>query len=154
MKKVEAQEIAPSKSRLIIEYINQFLSSPNPITAKICIDSDKIEKENMCTFELYEPSQNFERHYNSEIASIHSDVLIEQILTDLVETFMDSDSICLGYFYTFRSNRHAIDGINITNLNGSKVILDFLIKGEKFNELTHTYNNKLSEYAKNQQLKM
>lgn len=88
MKKIEAQAIAPERSRLVIEYITKILSDIEKVNASMNFSSAKIDNQMMCTLDIYVPQRNFEKHLNLGITSDHSLVLYEQILNDFIDTFL------------------------------------------------------------------
>lgn len=65
MKKVEAMQIAPERSKLLCEYIIQILSDKEKITGEIRIDSAKINNERMLTFDIFIPNNGYERYFNT-----------------------------------------------------------------------------------------
>ena len=69
MKKVEAMELAPERSKLLCEYITQILSDNEKVNGEIKINSDKISNEYMITFDIIVPSKNFEKHLNNGITT-------------------------------------------------------------------------------------
>ena len=99
MKKEEALKIAPERSKLLCEYIMQILSNNEGINGEIRIDSAKINNERMLTFDITVSKKDFERHFNTGITTQQVDVLTEQILNDLIDNFMESETIgCTRYY--------------------------------------------------------
>lgn len=143
MKKIEAMQLSQERSRLLIEYINQVLSDEKVVDAKIIIGSNKIEKENIKTFDIYVPIRNFEKHLNTSITSQHENVLSSQILDDLIINYLNSKTIKLSRIYRIRGTFDDFTGINITSCNGTKISIDF---GYIDRDIEENYNCKLEEY--------
>ncbi len=153
MKKVEAMLIAPEKSNLIMEYIDQFLLYDKG-KSKIYLSyyQDKSSnKEAMCSFEIYSPDGG-EYHYDSGITLQQSGVLTSQVLMDLADKYVESDSIYISHFIDKKvfmptSRDRNFHGIQLKNsLNESEVLVDFLIRGNDFEQSKETYEEKLSSY--------
>lgn len=125
MKKIEALQLAPQRSKLLIEYINQILSDEKQVNASVEIQYAKINKELMVTYEIYVPNRNFEKHLNTGITSQQENVLISQILDDLVINYLESDTIQISRFYSIRSFSANFDGVSIQGLNGTKISINF-----------------------------
>ena len=151
MKKEEAMQLAPERSKLLCEYIIQILSDPEKVDGKITIDFAKINNERMVTFDIYVPSKDFEKHLNTGITTQQIDVLTGQILNDLVDNFMESETMGCTKYYTIRGGYGMnMNGINLVNTIGSKVKLNFAYRGDKFDEQIQDYNVRLDEYRKQQ----
>ena len=145
MKKVEAQAIAPDKSRLLLEYIAQFMSYEGVI-GKILIDSDKDPDTHqlMCYIEII-LDDGFERHYKTGITADQSDVLSEQILIDLAETYAQDKEVEISRLFTLHSTMNSMKKVNIMNKKGSIITLNFLCRGPAFDRVVESYSRKLSE---------
>ena len=145
MKKVEAQIIAPEKSKLLLEYIDQFMSYGN-VRGEILINSDKDPetKERMCYMEIL-IDDGFERHYNTDITAQQSDVLNEQILIDIAERYAQDKDVDITRYFTLNSMDGSIHGIRISNHKGSNILLNFLCRGLEFDKVVESYSKKLSE---------
>ena len=87
MKEVETMELAPERSKLLCEYITKILSDNEKVNGEIKINFAKINNEHMITFDILIPSKNFVKHLNTGITTQQIDVLTEQILNDLLDTF-------------------------------------------------------------------
>lgn len=127
MKKIEAMELAPERSKLLCEYITQILSDNEKVNGEIKINFAKINNEHMITFDILIPSKNFVKHLNTGITTQQIGVLTEQILNDLLDTFLESETI------------------------GSKLKINFVCRGDKFNEQVENYNERINEYANRQE---
>lgn len=148
MKKIEAMELAPLRSNLLIEYIDAFLEDTNLINPKIRISSVKVDSkgEPMETFDIYIPENGFERHFDTGITSQQGDVLDKQILHDLAEHYMQSDTVRLYPFMTIRGERFQnFDGVFIQGKDNR--IISFHM-GYVNKDTINQYNAKLEEYAK------
>lgn len=149
MKKIEAMEIAPLRSNLLIEYIDAFLMDTEMINPKIRISSIKFDgdSEPVKTFDIYIPENGFERHFNTGITFQQRDVLDNQILNDLAEHYMELSNVKLSTFTTIRSGRFQnFDGVFIQGNDGRTVSINM---GYVDQNIINQYNTKLQEYAKN-----
>ena len=144
MKKVEAQAIAPERSRLIIEYITQILSDPEKVSSKMIFSSYKIEGQNMNTFDIYVPKREFEKHLNLGITIDHTNVLYEQFLSDILDSFLQHETIGISDFYSIRSYGGNFDGISVVNEIGSKITIN--MRGIS-KELSDSYSKRYHEFA-------
>lgn len=152
MKKNEALQIAPERSKLLCEYITQILSDSEKVNGKIRIDSFKVNNERMLTFDINVPSRGFERHLNTGITTQQVDVLTEQLFDDFIDNFMESETIYCGYYYSIRGGYGMnMNGIDFKNIMGSVVNIDFVCRGDKFSEQAENYNMRLVEYVKQQE---
>lgn len=148
MKKQEAQEIAIDKSRVMIEYLEGFLSDEN-ITGKMMFGADKVGKEELCIVDIM-LNNGFERHFNLGIPSVHCDVFTRQFTNDLVDTFAKDKTKGVTPFFEIKSmppiNRKGMDAISIDEETGKPnnyIRIDFYYGGEDFYAIMHEYNQKL-----------
>lgn len=152
MKKVEAMELAPERSKLLCEYITQILSDNEKVNGEIKINFAKINNEHMITFDITVPSKNFEKHLNTGITIQHIDVLTEQILSDLLDTFLESETMGCTRYYSVRGGYGMnMDGVNAMNNIGSNLKINFICRGDKFNEQVENYNGRIKEYVNRQE---
>lgn len=142
MKKKEAQELALDRSRIVMEYIAQILSDSLQVHANMEFTHAQIDNQNMCTLNIDVPERNFIRHINLGITYDHYLILSEQILKDVLETFLDSNTIGFSYYY-YKHNilGDRFYGFDAFNTNGSVIKIN-LPASEKSIE---QYNNKLQE---------
>jgi len=148
MKKEEAMQMAPERSRLLCEYITQILSDSEKVNGEIRIDSAKINKERMITFDIWVPRKNFEKHLNTGIITQQIDVLTGQILNDLIDNFIEPETMGCTRYYSIRGGYGMnIDGVNAMNTIGSKIRINFVCRGDKFNEQVQNYNERLDKYV-------
>ena len=152
MKKEEALQIAPERSKLLCEYITQILMDKETVNGKISIDSYKINNEKMLTFEITVPKRGFERHFNTGITTQQVDILTEQILNDLIDNFMLSETMECSRYYSVKGGYGInINGINIINNIESLVNINFRCRWFKFSEKVDNYNLRLYEYINKQE---
>lgn len=151
MKKEEAYQIALDQSNLLCEYIRQVLSDNEKVNGEIRIDSAKINNERMLTFDIYVPSKGFEKLCNTGIIVQHVDILTGQIFNDLFDNFIESETMGCTRYYSIRGGYGMnMDGVNAVNNIGSKIKVNFVCRGDKFNEQVESYNLKLNEYINQQ----
>ncbi len=142
-------QIAPEISRVLCEYIIQILSSNEKVNGEIKINFAKINNERMITFDISVPSKNFEKHINTGITIQQADVLTGQILNDLIDNFIESETMGCTRYYTIRGGYGMnMDGVNAMNSIGSKIKINFVCRGDKFSEQVQDYNERLEEYVK------
>lgn len=152
MKKAEALQIAPERSKLLCEYIIQILSDKEKITGEIRIDSAFINNERMLTFDIFIPNNGYERHFNTGITTQQVDVLTEQIFNDLTDNFLELETIgCTRYYFIRGGYGMDVNGVDVMNNIGSRININFVYRGDKFNEQVNKYNSKLDEYAARQE---
>ena len=152
MKKEEAIQIATERSKLLCEYITQILSDNEKVNGEIKIDSAKINNERMVTFDISVPSKNFEKHLNTGITTQQVDVLTGQILNDLIDNFIESETMGCTRYYTVRGGYGMnMDGVSAMNSIGSNIKINFVCRGNRFSEQVQNYNARLEAYV-NQQL--
>lgn len=151
MKKNEAIKIAPKRAELLCEYITQILSDPDKVDGEIEISYAKIENKNMITYDIYVPSKNFEKHLNTGITTEQIDILTEQILNYLIDTFLESETMGCTRYYSIRGGMGMnMDGVDACNSIGSRIKINFVCRGEHFRELMSEYNLKIDEYINKQ----
>lgn len=147
MKKIEAQAISAERSRLIIEYITKILSDTEKVNASMNFSSVKIDNQMMCTLDIYVPQRNFEKHLNLGITTDHDLILYEQLLNDLLNTFLEHETMGVSRYYSIKSMQENFSGINAVNSIGSKIKINLNSSGVDFNELMKKYNQRINEYA-------
>ncbi len=140
MKKGEAQMLAPIKSQIIIQYINQVLLYPEAIQAKINLGVAKLEKQNVCVLDIYVPKMDMERHLNLEITMDHYFILCRQLLIDLLKTFSKHETIQLSDYYSIKSMIENFAGIDAMNAIGSRIRMNLNISYSEFQEIMDAYN--------------
>lgn len=153
MKKDEAKKLSFERSKLVIEYLMQILSDSEKVSGKMNFSDAKIEGKHVCVLDIFVPTKKFERHLNLGITIDHCDVFYEQLFNDIFETFVDHESICLSNYYSikyvFGEN---FSGIDISNLLGSIVKLNFISRGNKFSQIINDYSSKISNAQKEQKV--
>ena len=153
MKKIEAQAIAIERSKLIIEYINQILSDSEKVAATMNFSSAKINNQLMCTLDIYVSKNNFERHLNLGITNDHILVLYEQLLNDLLDTFLEHETIGVTKYYSIKSQMGNFSGIDAVNLLGSRIKINLNGYGSEFDNLIFEYIKKYDEFEEQQKSK-
>ena len=146
MKKVEAQQLAIEKSKLIIEYIVQILSDPEKVTATMEFLSYKIENKKMLILDINVPKRNFSRCLNLGITSDHDIVLFEQLFNDLLDTFLTHETMGVTKYYSIKSMNQNFTGINAVNTIGSKILINFNSSGPEFKNLVDHYQAKYKAF--------
>ncbi len=134
------------KSDLIIEYITQILSDSDKVNGDIVFSYAKDKGKENCTFDLFVLSKGFERHFDSGISLQFSNVLYEQILNDLIDNFMESDTMGVGNFYSIKASNGQFNGVSVFNESGSKINLNFKYRDNNFSEIVEAYNKKINDY--------
>ncbi len=147
MKKIEAMELAPKRSKLIIEYITQILSDSEKVNARMNFNSAKIDNQIMCVLDIYVPKRNFEKHLNLGITSEHDLVLYEQLLNDLLDTFLEHETMGITKYYSLKSMQENFTGIDAINLLGSNIRINLNSSGNGFMELIDRYSNRYNEFV-------
>ena len=148
MKKIEAQELAPEKSKLVIEYITQILSDSERINSKMNFWYAKIDGQQMCTLDIYVPEKNFEKHLNLGITIDHSLVLYNQLLNDFLNTFLTHETIGISRYYSIKSMLRNFSGINVVNTNGSKIEINFNTTNPDFMSIVSEYSKRYDDFVK------
>ena len=143
MKKIEAQALSIEKSKLVIEYITQILSTKEVVNSKMYFSSDKIDGKKMCTLDIYVPEKNFEKHLNLGITTDHSIILYEQVLNDFLDTFLENKTMGVTKYYNVKSMLENFSGVKIINLIGSKIMVNFYYE---LPDIISMYNKKYIEY--------
>lgn len=151
MKKIEAQIIAPEKSKIIIEYITQILSSKEKLNAEMNFNSRKIDNQNMCVLDIYVPQDNYEKHLNLDITSEHNLILYEQLLNDLLDNFVEHETIGVTKYYAIKSMQENFTGINAVNILGSKIRINFNASGFDFSTIISNYTKRYNEFVEKSQ---
>lgn len=142
MKKDESLLLAQQRTKLIIEYIEKILNDEKNVTADMDFNVHKIDNQMMCTLSILIPFNNFEKHLNLGITSDHCDILYAQLFKDLLKTFLEHETIGIS---------RCFDDENFTgitaNSENSKLNLNFIYKGQKFNEIAKEYNDAINIYV-------
>lgn len=145
MKKQEAIIIAPEKTNLIIEYIEQILLDSIKVSGTMNFSSAKINNQRVCTLDIYVHERNFEKHLNLEISVEHSLVLCEQLLIDLLE-FLPHDTIGITKYYSIKyGTGENFSGVDAVNMQGSRIKINLNQSGTEFDELITKFHNKYDE---------
>lgn len=148
MKKEEAKLLAPEKSKIIITWLQQLLSSCDKIAGKMIFNWDRIDNEKRCIAHIYVPDLNLDRWIDLEITTDHCDIFYEQLFQDILDTFLEHETMGVSRYYTIKSSgiNQNFSGMNTMNNIGSKIKLDFQYTGQKFSTLASDYNQKIDNY--------
>ena len=158
MKKIEAKELAKEKSKIVIEYIMQILSDNEKVNSMMYFWQAKIDEEKMCTLDIYVPEKNFERHLNLGITVDHDLVLYERLLNDFLDVFLEHETMGVTRYYFIKSMNNYFSGINVVNLSGSKIKVNFNTTSPDFMNLINEYNKRYNAFVQkninNKQIKL
>ena len=150
MKKIEAQKLAPEKSKLIIDYIIQILSKNEKTNSKMNFYQAKINGQNMCVLHISVPKDNYEKYVNLGITIDHSSILYGQLLNDLLDTFLESDTIGISEFYFIKSMLENFSGIDLVSIEDGKlkntIKMNFITQNIDFNNTVTKYNDRYNEF--------
>lgn len=141
MKKEEALLLAPQRTKLVIEYIEKILSDNN-ITGDMKFSAYKIDNQMMCTLSIFVPENDFEKHINLGITADHCDILYAQLFKDLLKTFLEHETIGISRYF----DEENFAGIT-ANSENSKLRMNFIYTGQKFNEIAKEYNESINIYV-------
>lgn len=152
MKKDEAKKLSLKRSELVIEYLMQILSDDEKVSGKMNFCDAKIDNQYVCVLDIFVPEKSFEKHLNLGITRDHCDVFYEQLFNDIISTFIDNDNVHLSNYYSIT---HTIgenfSGIDISNLLGSTVKLNFISRGNNFGQIIDDYSYKISNVSKDEE---
>ena len=147
MKKEEAKQKAIGISNYVMENMRELLSYPEKIEGIIKITTAKIEKKKMCTLNILVPDLAIEKYIDTEIPFEHCDELNEQIFTDLLDNFLESETIGVGRYremkYSYGEN---FSGMDYINLSGSRIRVNFINHGNKYDDIVSSYRNRIKDY--------
>lgn len=149
MKKEEAKVLAKERSGLVVEYLEQILSSQEKVNGKMDFYYAKINNQDVCTLDIYVFKDNFERHLNLGISLQQFDVLFEQVLNDLLDNFLERDDMGISYYCDLKAIMgHSFSGITATNSVGGTVKLNFILRGQESQKTVSAYNARIKEYLR------
>lgn len=147
MKKEEAKQKSIEISNYVIGNIRELLSYPEKIEGIIKITSAKIDKKKICTLNILVPDLEIEKYINTGIPFEHCDELNEQIFNDLLDNFLESETIGVGRYreikYSYGEN---FSGMDYISLNGSKIRLNFINHGNKYDNIVSSYKNRIKDF--------
>ena len=88
-----------------------------------------------------------EKYIDTEIPFEHCDELNEQIFTDLLDNFLESETIGVGRYremkYSYGEN---FSGMDYINLSGSRIRVNFINHGNKYDDIVSSYRNRIKDY--------
>ena len=150
MKKEEASIISQERSRLIIEYITSILSDKEKVDGTMTFKSAKIDGQNMIVLDIYVPKSEFEKHLNLGITNDHKLVLYDQLLNDLLDVFLEHETMGVTKYYEIHSMLDGLfAGINAVNMIGSKIKINLNSRGEDFRNVINNYTKRYNEFVEN-----
>lgn len=158
MKKREAQERAPEVSRVVMEYIEQILTvSRNKSEGTIKFVSEKVEgkPEDMCVIAINVPDTGYRTRIDSGITAQQKDYFLEQVLKDLLDCFLEADTLGVGSFYSIRGMMGpSFFGVKAFSATGSSLKIDFGYTSSYLDEVIVKYNQRIENYRKSEEAKM
>ena len=149
MKKKEAIEIATKVSKVIMEYIELILTDSIKVKGKIEFIPGRVEgyQEKMSMVIISVPEKNFHKEINSGIPAMHSIVFYTKILEDLVDYFLESESLCVGRFYHVNGMMGpSFHGLKADSISGNCIHINFPQIGTELNDAIGIYNSKIEEF--------
>lgn len=157
MKKQEAKLLAPEKSKIVIEWLQQLLSCEEKFEGRMNFDWYKIDGNNCIICDINVPDLGVKRTINLEITKDHSDILYEQLFDDLIDTFLEHETMGISRYRSIRSSLVGMnfDGMDAFNRLKSVIEINFICIGPNFRELATNYNQKIDtriEEIKNRQV--
>lgn len=146
MKKYEAQIIAPEKSKAIVEFLEQTLNSNEKIRGKIALESN----DDMLTANVSVPKSNTEQCWNLEISSEHAAVFYEVFLNDLLDTFLDHETMGVSKSFSIYDHPFYNNFLGVVAMNslGSEIAINFKCQRTELNDLLVNYNQVITNYEK------
>lgn len=150
MKKEEARILSQERSRLIIEYITSILSDKEKVEGTMIFNHAKIDNQSMIVLDIYVPKRKFEKHLNLGITSDHELVLYDQLLNDLLDTFLEHETMGVTKYYWMHSMLDGFfSGINAVNSIGSNIKINLNARGEDFKNVIDSYTKRYDEFVEN-----
>lgn len=151
MKQEEAKCLAFKQVNLLMEYIEQILSDDQKVNGEVLIDSAKADGEKICTFDIKVYENGFEKNLSTGITVQHCDILNQWIFEKSIERFMTSETMGVTKCYCIRGGYGMnMDGFRVVNCIGSSLKINFLCRGNLFDEQAKRYNNTLMTYMDEQ----
>ena len=150
MKKEEASVLAKEKAKVMVEYLEQFLSDEKKVTGHMNFSSDN----SILVVDMMVKSDGkklFEGHYNLGFSSVYADLLTEEISSLLLESFMPSDNLGVSDYARIRGfGSLDQDGFYVMNSHNSRIDINFRCKNDKFSEIMKSHNKAISDYRSKQ----
>ena len=149
MKKREAIEIAEKVSEVVMEYIEQILTDSVKVEGKIEFIPGRIEgyPEKMSLVIISVPEKGFYKEINSRIPEIHSIAFYSIILEDLIDHFLESESLGVGRFYHVHGMMGpSFHGLTAASASGNRIHINFPQIGTELNDSIKEYNRKVDLY--------
>ena len=150
MKNTEIKAVAIEKSKEIIENIMQILSIPQKRDVTMDFTYRKFDDVDQCVLDINMVGSPSEKHIRLDIDSEHSIILYEQLLQELLDTFLGHETITISSFYLIQSMSENFSGIYLFIPNASKIRINLDASGEEFMNLISKYNQRYNEYMEQQ----
>ena len=146
MRREEAEVVAKEKAKLMIEYLEQFLSDEKIVNGIMEFTSDN----SMAVVDVVLKSSGvkiFEKHLNLGFSSVYADLLTEEISRILLETFMPSDHFGVSDYARIRGmGSMDKDGFEVFNSRGSEIAIEFHSKNDRFNDIMRAHNQTIGAF--------
>lgn len=153
MKKAEAMNVAIKNVNVLMEYISQILAVEENVVGHIHILAAKIDNEKRCILEIRISERNYENYWDTEIPSVHSDVINEQVFQCLLR-FLDSETVSISSFYKIEGGlMQSFSGVQVCNSKSCCLYIHFDCPGSSFPYLVDDYNTQIKNYETENQLK-
>lgn len=147
MKKREAKIIAIDKSRLMMEYLNQILTDDRKVHASMEFLPAKVNNQSVFILDINVPEAGFSKQIDLEMPILHNMVLYEQVLNDLLDTFLEHETIGITRYYSIKSARCHFTGIDVFNSENSRIRINFHGSGTEFNHLIDNYQKRYQDFV-------
>ena len=150
MKEAEASLLARDKAKLMVDYLEQFLTDERVVHGTMEFSSNN----SMLVVDIIVESNGekvYEGHYNLGFSSVYADLLTEELSKLLLESFMPSDNLGISDYARIKGmGSFDRDGFYVMNSNNSKININFYCKNKNFSEIMHNHNKAISEYRNKQ----
>ncbi len=127
-----------NRINLIMEYVHQITNDPDDVKGEMNFTVNEIDGKKLCTFDIYVPGKDFEKHLNLGIPSEYLDELYKEFLDRIQsdETIATSSIAYMhrfleGTFYTLFVAKSSVIKVTIHGI-GHKVVAEY---NEKYQEL-------------------
>lgn len=146
MRKEEAEIVAKEKAKLMIEYLEQFLSDDKKVNGRMEFTSDN----SMLAVDIVLRSEGvriFEKHFNLGFSSVYADLFTEELSRILLETFMPSEDFGVGEYARIKGmGSMDKDGFEVFNSKGSEIAIEFHSKNDRFNDIMRAHNQTIATF--------
>lgn len=153
MRREEAEVVAKEKARIMVDYLEQFLSDDKKVHGYMEFGSDN---SMLCVDMLIKSNGEkvYGGHYSLGFSSVYADLLTEELSRILLEEFMPSDHFGVSDYARIRGmGSMDQDGFYVMNDKGSKINIEFHSRNERFNDIMHKHNQAIQAYRNEVRLK-